>query len=62
MKKALTLIGVALIGSFAVLAIDAFVGVSFGEDVTMFAKITHTVVHMLWGGILMAAVWRLWWQ
>ena len=40
-------------------AVDALVGVSFKEDVSQFAKITHNVAHMLWGGILMATVNRL---
>ncbi|OGZ12494.1 MAG: hypothetical protein A3D67_01690 [Candidatus Lloydbacteria bacterium RIFCSPHIGHO2_02_FULL_51_22] len=57
MKKALTFVGVILIGSVAMVAVDAIVGVSFKEDVTAFARITHDVALMLWGGILAIIIW-----
>ena len=62
MKKALTFVGVILIGSFAMVAVDALVGVSFKEDVTAFAKITHNVAHMLWGGVILAITTRPKWS
>jgi hypothetical protein len=61
MKKTLTFVGVILIGSVAMVVVDALVGVSFKEDVTAFARITHNVAHMLWGGVILAvSTWPKW--
>ncbi len=56
MKKAFPSLGVILIGSIVMIAIDNLVGASFKEDVSSFAKITHNVAHMLWGVALLATV------
>ena len=60
MKEVLAFIGVVLIGSIAMASIDALVGASFKEDVTMFATVTHNVAHMLWGGVLIATIGLRW--
>ena len=61
MKKVLTFVGVILIGSVAMVAVDTLVGVSFKEDVTVFAEITHNVAHMLWGGVIVAIATKSGW-
>lgn len=62
MEKVLTYVGVIVIGSIAMTAVDALVGVSFKEDVTAFAQIAHNTAHMLWGGIIAAVTIKPAWQ
>ena len=56
MKKALVFAGVILLSPIIMAVVDALVGVSFKEEVTLFAWIAHDGIRMLWGAILLAFV------
>jgi len=51
--KILVCFGVLVLGSAITVAIDYLVGISF-KDVGVVAQITHKVIYMLWGGVILS--------
>lgn len=54
-KKTLVIFCVLILGAFITATIDQFMGVNFVlKDISAIVQVSHKVVHMLWGGIIVA--------
>ena len=50
-KKLFINLGVLILGAVITATIDYLIGISF-KDVGVVARITHTVIYMVWGGAI----------
>jgi len=55
MKKYVVFFGILVLGAFIMIVVDDLLGTTL-NDVSFAARTTHNVAHILWGGIMMGAI------